>query len=63
MKFIMLTNVKNLTVANVGILTFICIINTQKINATFDNSLKARKCFICQHFSFYEQLNFHAQLS
>ena len=25
-------------------------------------SLKARKMFIFQHFSFYEQLKFHAQL-
>ena len=27
------------------------------------NSLKAREVFIFQHFSFYEQLKFHAQLS
>ena len=40
----------------VGILTFISMINTTS------ESLKARKdCF--QHFSFYEQLKYHAQLS
>ena len=54
MKFILLINVKMPTI--VGILTFMSMINT-----TF-NSLKARKVFICQHFSFYEQLQFHAQL-
>ena len=32
------------------------------LNATFQ-SLKARKVFIFQHFSFCEQLKFHAQLS
>ena len=42
---------------NVGILTFISMINT------ILNSLKARDVFIFQHFSFYEQLKFHAQLS
>ena len=55
MKFIMFINVKMPTF--VGILTFISMINT-----TFE-SLKARKVFIFQHFSFYEQLKFHAQLN
>ena len=32
------------------------------VNATSD-SLKARKLFIFQNFSFYEQMEFHAQLS
>ena len=41
----------------VDILTIICIINT-----AFE-SLKARKVFIFQYFSFYEQIKFHAQLS
>ena len=41
----------------VDILTFISMINT-----TFE-SLKARQAFIFQHFSFYEQLKFHAHLS
>ena len=41
----------------VGILTFISMINTTS------ESLKARKVFIVQHFSFYEQLKFHAHLS
>ena len=54
-KFIILINVKMPTI--VGISTFISM-----INATYD-SLKASKVFICQHFSFYEQLKFHAQLS
>ena len=40
----------------VGILTFIC-----RINTTYE-SLKARNDFIFQHFSFYEQLKFHAEL-
>ena len=44
----MLINVKMPTV--VGILTFISM-----INITFE-SLKASKCLIVQHFSFYEQL-------
>ena len=52
MKFIMLINVKMPTI--VGILTFISMINTTSEN------LKARKVFIFQHFSFYEQLKFHA---
>ena len=41
----------------VGILTFMSIINT-----AFE-SLKARKVFVFQYFSFYEQLKFNAQLS
>ena len=52
MKFIMLINVKMPT--TVGILTFISMINTKS------ESLEARKVFIFQHFSFYEQLKFHA---
>ena len=54
-KFILLINVKMPT--TVGIFSFISMINT-----TFER-LKARKIFICQHFSFYEQLKFRAQLS
>ena len=54
-KLIMLINVKMPT--NVGILTFVSM-----INKTYEH-LKARKVFIFQHFSFYEQLKFHAQLS
>ena len=54
-KFILLINVKMPTM--VGILTFIGMINT-----TFER-FKARNFFICMHFSFYEQLKFHAQLS
>ena len=50
----MFINVKMPTI--VGILTFISMINTTS------NSLKARKVFIFQHFSLYEQLKFHAQL-
>ena len=55
MKFIILINVKLSTI--VGILTFISM-----TNATSD-SLKARKVFNFQHFSFYLQLKFHTQLS
>ena len=55
MKFILLINVKMPTI--VGILTFISMINTTS------KSLKARKVFILQHFSFYEHLKFHAQFS
>ena len=54
-KFILLINVKIPTV--VGILTFISMINT------ISEGLKARNFFICQYFSFYEQLKFCAQLS
>ena len=55
MKFIMLIIVKMPTI--VGILTFIIIIDT-----TYED-LKATKVFNFQHFSFYEQLKSHAQLS
>ena len=51
----MLINVKVPTI--VGILTFMGRINTTS------ERLKARNIFICQYFSFYEQLKFHAQLS
>ena len=54
-KFIPLINVKMPII--VGILTFICMINTTS------ERLKARNFFICPYFSFYEQLKFHAQLS
>ena len=54
-KFILLINVKMPTI--VGILTFM-----SRINAT-SKGLRARKVFIFQHFSFYEHLKFHAQLS
>ena len=54
-KFILLINVK--MPAIVGILIFIC-----KINTTSER-LKARKFSICWYFSFYEQLKFRAQLS
>ena len=47
-------NVKMPTI--VDILTFISMINTTE-------SLKARQVFIFQHFSFYEQLKFHVELS
>ena len=47
-------NVKVPTI--VGILAFISMINTTSY------SLKARKVFIFQHFSFYEQFEFHAEL-
>ena len=56
MKFIMFINVKMTTI--LGILTFICMINTTS------ESLKERECiFISQYFLFYEQLKFHAQLN
>ena len=51
-KFILLINVKMPT-----ILTFISMVNTTS------ERLKARNFFICQYFSFYEQLKFRAQLS
>ena len=54
-KFILLINVKMPTI--VGILTFISMANTAY------ERLKAKNFFICQYFSFYEQLRFHAQLS
>ena len=55
MKFILLINVKMPTI--VGILTFISMINAAS------ESFKARKGFIFHHFTFFEQLKFHAQLS
>ena len=54
-KLILLINVKMPTY--VGILTFISMINTTS------ERLKARNFFICQYFSFDEQLKFCAQLS
>ena len=54
-KFILPINVKMPTI--VGILTFISM-----INATSER-LKARHFYICQYFSVYEHLKFHAQLS
>ena len=54
MKFILLINVKMPTTG--GILTFISRINTTS------ESLNARNINICQRFSFYEQLEFRAQL-
>ena len=51
-KFIMLMNVKMPTM----ILTFISMVNKTS------ESLNARKVYIIQHFSFFEQLKFHAQL-
>ena len=50
MKFILLINVKMSTI--VGILTFICMINTAS------ESLEPRKIFVFQHLEFYEQLKF-----
>ena len=50
MKIILLINVKMPII--VDILTFISMINTQS------ERLKARNYFICQYFSFYEQLKF-----
>ena len=54
-QFILLINVKMPTI--VGILTFISMINTSY------ESLKARNSYHFQHFSFYEDLKFHAQLN
>ena len=54
-EIILLINVKMPTI--VGILTFMSMMNT-----TFEG-LKVRNFFICQYFSFYEQLKFCAQLS
>ena len=51
----MFINVKTPTI--VGVLTFISMINTTP------ESFKARKVFIFQHLSFYEQLKCHAQLN
>ena len=55
MKFILHRNVKTPTIA--GILTFISTIN--KTNESSDT----RIIFIFHNFTFYEQLNFYAQLS
>ena len=55
MKFIMLINVIMSTFA--GTLIFI------SMNDTVSESLKAREAFIFQHFNFFEQLKFHAQVS
>ena len=54
MKFIMLINVEMHT--NVSIMIYISMINTPS------ESLSVRKVYIFQHFSDYEQLEFHAQL-
>ena len=54
MKLITLVNIEMSSM--VGILTFISM-----INKTFE-SLKAKKSLFFQHFSFYVQLKFHAQL-
>ena len=54
MKLIMRVNVKMPT--TVGILPFISMINTAS------EHLKARTIFIFQHFRFYEQLKFYAQI-
>ena len=51
---ILLINVKMSTID--GILTFLIRINTPEM-------FKARTIFIFQHFSFYEQMKFHDQLS
>ena len=51
----MFINVKMPT--TVGILTFINRIDTTS------ESFKVRNVFIFHHFTFYEQLKFHAQLS
>ena len=55
MKFILLINFKMTLI--VDILTFISMINTPS------ERLKATIFFICQYFSFYEQLKCPAQLS
>ena len=55
MKFILHINFKTPTIF--GILTFISMVNTTS------EKLKVIKFFICRHFSFNEQLKFHAQLS
>ena len=54
-EIILLINVKMPTI--VGIFTFISMINTTS------ERLKAGNFLIRQYFSFYEQLNFRAQLS
>ena len=55
MNFIMVINVNIETL--VGIFIFMSMINT-----TFEH-LKAMKVFIFNHFRFYDNLKFHAQLS
>ena len=55
MKFILLINIKMLTI--VGFLTFISMINTTS------ERLKARNSFIFGILVFYELLKFHAQLN
>ena len=55
MKFILLINVRMPTI--VGILTFVGRI------ITASESFKARKILTFQHFRFYGQLKFHAELS
>ena len=55
MKFILLINVK--LSASVGILTFMSKINTTHVR------YKAKIVSTFQHFSFYEPLKVHAQLS
>ena len=55
MKFILLINVKMPII--VGILTLISRINTAS------EIFKARKIYILQYFSFYEQSKVHGQLS
>ena len=55
MELILLINVKMPT--SVGILTIISKIKTAS------ESFKAREIFIFHHFTFYERLKFHAQLS
>ena len=52
---LLLTNIKKQTI--VGILTFNSRINT------ISKSSKVRNFYIFHHFSFYEQLKFHALLS
>ena len=55
MELIMFINVKMPT--SVGILILISMVSATS------GGMKARKVFIFQHFSYYEQLNCHAQLS
>ena len=47
-KFILLINVKMPTIVEIGILTFISMLNTTS------ERLKARNFFICKYFSVYE---------
>ena len=57
MKFILLMNVKMQTIVGIGILAFMSRITTSA------ESFNVRKILIFYHFSFDEQLKFHAQLS